>query len=466
MKKITKFTATLLSVCMFSTVLAGAAWADPWKKNKQMPPGLQKQLIKYTYSANFKDVKNHWAKSEIEELQLKGIMKGYQDQTFKPQQAVSKNEALAIIMRVVDHKETNTDKADLIKKIFPGWMGMAPQQAYDAGILADWELYKWNGNKPATRIEVAMWLCRASGEENVSLKDMLSFAKDTNQLSKDELIYAAAMYNKGIMKGTPDGYLNPLKPISRGEFAVMISRFIDTVDLDDITDGEEENQDYIETLAPVHNAKIDLETKEFTINFEENMALAEDKDLSDLPDAINIYKYDGGRWVTANLEYAVVFTEDEDKLTVKLDNSEELANNTKYCITFNNDILVEADAKDKEKAAFAGIKKGEWCFTTKSAELAIDEVEATDDTTVVIEFNQDIQRGDHFSSNGTDIHVMAGDTELDIDAASIRNNTLTITLDGDDSLEDDEEYTVWLEEDVVAGFEIDEDDAIEFTYED
>ena len=62
------------------------------------------------------------------------------------------------------------------------------------------------------------------------------------------------MYNKGIMKGTPDGYLNPLKLISRGEFAVMISRFIDTVDLDDITDGEEENQDYIETFAPVHIA--------------------------------------------------------------------------------------------------------------------------------------------------------------------------------------------------------------------
>ncbi|GAB6179760.1 hypothetical protein JCM14036_10790 [Desulfotomaculum defluvii] len=463
MKKITKFTATLLTICMCSTLLSGAAWADNGKKGNKVPPGLQKKLVQYTYTSNFKDVKNHWAQCEIEELQLKGIMKGYEDNNFKPQQSVSKNEAIAIIMRVVDHKETNTDKAELIKKLFPSWMGVAPLQAYDAGILADWELSKWIGNKPATRIEVAMWLSRASGDENVSLNELLAFAKDANQLNKDELYYAAAMYNKGIMKGTPDGYLNPFKPISRGEFAVMVSRFIDVSDLDDVTDEEEQTKDYIDKLTPAHNAKIDVDTKEFTINFEEDMDYADGKDLEDLADAVNIYEYSNGRWVDADLEYAVVFTKNEDELVVKLDDNEELDANTRYCITFNSGILVEADEDDN---TFDGIKKGEWSFISEAVELDVDEVSASNDTTVVIKFNQTINKGTDFSTNGDGIHVMDGNTELDIDAASISGSKLTLTLDNDDSLEDGEEYTVWFEEDIVKGFEIEEDDAIEFTFED
>lgn len=466
MKKIAKITATILTVCMCSTFLTGAAWADNGKKDKQVPPGLQKKLVQYTYTSNtsnFKDIKNHWAQSDIEKLQSKGIMKGYEDKSFKPQQSVSKNEAIAIIMRVVDHPGINTNKADLIGKIFPTWMGVAPLQAYDAGILADWELTKWLGNKPATRIEVAMWLSRAAGDKNVSLKEMLSFAKDANQLNKDELIYAAAMYNKGIMKGTPDGYLNPYKPISRGEFAVMISRFLDVADLADNTDKEKQTQDYIQKLTPGHNAKIDVNTKEFTIRFEEAMNYTKGKDLEDLADAVNIYKYSGGKWVAANLEYAVVFTAKDDEMLIKLNNNKDLDHNAKYCITFNDGLLAEASAK---KNVFTGIKKGDWCFTTETAELAVNKVTATNDTTIVIEFNQTIQKGVDFSANGSGIYVMAGDKELDIDAASISGSKLTLTLDNDDSLEDGEDYTIWFAEDIVKDFEITKSEAVEFTYED
>ncbi|MEG6523273.1 S-layer homology domain-containing protein [Desulfotomaculum sp. 1211_IL3151] len=461
MKKIAKITATILTVCMCSTLLAGAAWADNDKKDKKVAPGLQKKMVQYTYTSNFKDIKNHWAKYEIEKLQLTGIMKGYEDKSFKPQQSVSKNEAIAIIMRVVDHQGTDSDKAELIQNIFPSWMGVAPLQAYDAGILADWELTKWLGNKPATRIEVAMWLSRAAGDENISLKEMLSFAKDANQLKKDELIYVASMYNKGIMKGTPDGYLNPFKPISRGEFAVMISRFIDVADLEDNTDKEKQTEDYIQKLTPSHNAKIDVDTKEFTVRFEEAMGYTKGNDLEDLVDAVNMYKYSGGKWVAANIEYAVVFTKNNDKLQIKLANNKKLDSNTKYCITINDGILVETDTKDH---VFTGLKKGEWCFTTEAAELAVNKVKATNATTIVIEFNQTIQKGDDFSANGSGIHVMAGNKELDIDAASISGSKLTLTLDDDDRLEDDEDYTVWFAEDIVEGFEIEESDAIEFTY--
>ncbi|MEW6696691.1 MAG: S-layer homology domain-containing protein [Bacillota bacterium] len=479
MRKITKLLVTLFSVCLLTTLLAGAAWATPpWMNGNFMPPGLQKKQqqfqpqqqqqfkSQFTYGSGFIDVQDHWAKNEIEKMYSKGVMKGYENQLFKPQQMVTKNEAIAIIMRVVDHEETSTDKAQLIKKVFPGWMGAAPLQAYDAGILADWELMSWNGNQPATRIEVAMWLCRAAGDENVSLKQMLSFAKDSNQLSKDELVYAAAMYNKGILRGTPEGYLNPFKPISRGEFAVMISRFISSEDIDDDTteDHTNEPEEYIAELSPAKNSKVAVDTDEFTVRFTDDMIFVDGKDMEDLPDAIEIFKYQNNRWVAAGLEYAIVFTEEDDELTVKLDSNETLDHNAKYCITIADDILQKDD--DDDEYIFEGITKGQWTFTTEKAELALDEVKTTGATTVVVLFNQNISKGEAFASNGNGIHVMAGDTELDVDAASISGNQLTVTLDSDDSLEDGEEYQIWFDEDIIKDFTLEEDVSIEFAYQD
>ncbi len=470
MKKLTKFVITLLSVSMLTTLLAGAAWADPAHKQKNLSTGLQKQLIKkqyqepcppsWNYSVVFQDVNNHWAKNDILKLESKGIMKGYENKQFMPEKSVSKNEAIAIIMRIVDHEATSTEKEALLKQIFPGWMGLAPLQAYDAGILADWELMGWNGNKPATRIEAAMWLSRVAGDEDVSLTELLSF-KDTKGLKKDELTYAATMYKRGILRGTSDGYLNPFNPITRGEFAVMISRFIDSVDMDTDLDEEEQTTDYISSLSPANKAKIDINTNKFTVQFTEDMVLAKGHDLGDLAKAIQLLQYKNGQWVDAQLEYAIVFKENDDQLVVKLNNQGILLANSKYCLTIDNDILVTRKAK-----SFSGINKGEWYFTTKAAALAINEVTATNDTTVVIQFNGDIQKGKKFNSKGTGIHILKGNRELDVTATRIAGAKLTITLDADDSMVDNKNYQFWLSEDVIDNFSLNKEKAIEFKYED
>src|SRR5690606_29853707 len=49
----------------------------------------------------FNDIEGHWASSSIQALAYKGILKGYADGAFKPDQPISKEEIVVIIARII-----------------------------------------------------------------------------------------------------------------------------------------------------------------------------------------------------------------------------------------------------------------------------------------------------------------------------------------------------------------------------
>lgn len=464
MKKTAKLIVFLFACCFILTQLTNPAWANPGKKD-HLPPGLQKQQQKKVQKQEpikgytFVDIQEHWAANDIEVLQAKGIMKGYEDKKFQPNKPVTKNEAIAVIMRVVNHQDAPEDMSIAVKNIFPAWMGLAPVQAYDAGIIQDWELAQWNGNKPATRIEVAMWLSRAISDNDTSIQELLTL-KDVNQLSKEELIYAALMYKKGIMKGTPSGFLNPFKPITRAEFAAMVLRFVNGENVTPI--NPDKNKELISRLTPAQATKVDLETRDFEIKFTENMVFTEGKEMSDLPGAVKLWKYENNNWIDADLEYAITFSEGTNKLAIKISNNQTLSPNTKYCISISSGIL---ETNQTEAKQFPGISNGQWAFTTLDGDLSVTEIKATSDTTVELQFNREIQKGDSFETSGDGVHVLKGSTELDVNVLSINNNKLTITIDSDDSFLNTIAYTLWIAPGVIKDFEVSQDDPLEFPYQ-
>lgn len=457
MKKTLKTFFCLFTCCLLISLLTGTAWADPGKKDKHIPPGQLKQQLK-AYS--FTDVENHWASDDIETVQQKGIMKGYEDKKFQPNKPVTKNEAIAVIMRVVNHQQAPEDKAKELKDLFPSWMGLAPVQAYDAGILEKWELANWNGNKPATRIEVAMWLSKAAGNKDTSVSALLSL-KDTKELTKEQLAYAAVVYNKGIMKGTPEGYLNPNKPITRAEFASMMLRFVNG---DAVTiPGDNKKNELISRLTPANKETVPLNTRDFEIKFTEKMTFVSGKSSSDLAKGVQLLEYVNNSWVETALSYAIVFTDGTNRLALRLSNGEELSSGTKYCITVRSGIL---ETEQSDAKLFKGIAKGEWSFTTEKdlEELTVSQIKATDSTTIVIKFNREIEKGDSFKSSGAGVYVSRGNNELEIFKVEINKDRFTIKLDPDSSLQDKKSYKVWMDEDIIKDFELSEDEALDVTY--
>ncbi len=104
---------------------------------------------------DFSDVSNHWAKSYIDVAVLKGIVKGYDDHTFKPENTVTYGECAAMIVRLIDNSvEQGTGKA----WSEPYMKFLSDESGISDGIMTN-DFIATNG---ARRDNVAFLLYRAS----------------------------------------------------------------------------------------------------------------------------------------------------------------------------------------------------------------------------------------------------------------------------------------------------------------
>jgi len=117
-------------------------------------PDFQQQI--------FADVPlGHWANADIDKAYNRGLMAGYPNCTFKPDQAVSRAEALSIMAKAIPG-ELTTGEAQQVLSMYPDanqvpdWAALSVAEALNAGLIQD--LANNNMIKPnasASRAEVA-----------------------------------------------------------------------------------------------------------------------------------------------------------------------------------------------------------------------------------------------------------------------------------------------------------------------
>ncbi|MFE6074538.1 S-layer homology domain-containing protein [Paenibacillus sp. NPDC057886] len=81
------------------------------------------------------DVSGHWAEASIRSLQGKGVLSGYPDGTFKPNQEIKRSEMIAIISRIMDLTNVITTEAPVFTDLEQTWNKEQLQQAAAAGII-------------------------------------------------------------------------------------------------------------------------------------------------------------------------------------------------------------------------------------------------------------------------------------------------------------------------------------------
>lgn len=227
-KKILSVAVTGAFILNLST---GAALASPkqgWDNHKKSRgyynPGVYvapAAKAKATGKINLKDINGHWAQGAMAAVYMQGIVKGYSDQSFKPEGTITKNEALTMLANLMGADASSDNRLSFgAARNVPEWAGGSLAVALDKGILTRDELSDYNGNAAASRYEVAAWMARALGLDSGNAGS-LPFT-DANQIPSRYRNCVANIYNYQIMTGYPGGYFRPHQPIKRGEMASLM----------------------------------------------------------------------------------------------------------------------------------------------------------------------------------------------------------------------------------------------------
>jgi lactocepin len=180
----------------------------------------------------FKDVQTHWAKDEIEVLASRTITSGKTEDTFAPQQKLTRAEFAVLLSRSLNLPTTPYEGIFKDVKESKAWAYAGVEAAYRAGIVKGSLDGSYNPDAEITREEMATMIVRAVNYEDASLLKDLDGAKKFKDDSKIGGFAKEAVYQANelrIIKGRADNSFDPKADTTRAETAVMLYRMLNTL---------------------------------------------------------------------------------------------------------------------------------------------------------------------------------------------------------------------------------------------
>lgn len=223
MKKIVSILLT--AVMLFSTVIAVSAADAPTKE----------------YPQKFYDVpKDHWAFNYIAELADRGVIAGYEDGSFKPNNTVTRAEWAKIMVGaagipVVPVKEIDITRENTFHLPNSGVYDLDDNAWYYdyVNAAAPYMNFYWNDsygylftpNQAAVREDVTMAMVKLKGYDlsNVDFSYLSNFT-DTDSISDNIKQYVAVAVEKGLISGFEDNTFRGQATITRAEAATLLWR--------------------------------------------------------------------------------------------------------------------------------------------------------------------------------------------------------------------------------------------------
>ena len=166
------------------------------------------------------DIAGHWAEKHIRALAEKGWISGYPDNTFRPDQTITRAEFVCIVVYVLglelSGEKTFVDTAD-------HWAEDIIAAAYAHGIIRGYNDTTFGPDDPITREQMAENLVNAFGLQLKQGGEGKTFT-DQEQISAwaREAIEIAASH--GLFVGYEDGTFRPRKQTTRAEAAAVLAR--------------------------------------------------------------------------------------------------------------------------------------------------------------------------------------------------------------------------------------------------
>jgi DNA-binding beta-propeller fold protein YncE len=170
--------------------------------------------------SGFSDMGGHWADEYVVKLQGTGVVEGYQDGSFKPDDFVTRAELLKMVVEAFDIEEADSSDYPFTDIDSSDWFNYYVTTAYMKGFINGYPDLTFRPYAEMNRAEALAMILKAS-ELNIVTQDLVTMFPDT--LSTDwyfDYIMFAAEHE--IVHGYEDGNFGPHDRITRGQAAKMI----------------------------------------------------------------------------------------------------------------------------------------------------------------------------------------------------------------------------------------------------
>ena len=221
----------------------------------------------------FTDVPDdHWAYRYIKKAVDLGLMDGYDDATFRPNDIINTVEALSYITRLLTVYEDEIIKARETYDVLlndaqltedaRNTLAIALYRGFIDEEFIKSKLFTEDGIRKAIKVEISRYLAKAmgykEGEENISY---IFLYNDASEIPISEQPYVKFLIDQGVLdkKGDENRNFNPNQQITRAILAKMLSQAYDAmngksiIEVERIPDLEKEkdapNADIVEELV-------------------------------------------------------------------------------------------------------------------------------------------------------------------------------------------------------------------------
>jgi hypothetical protein len=181
--------------------------------------------------AGFKDMAGHWAEATVARLAGMGVINGYEDGTFRPNNKITRAEIASILARALKLQPVEESALNYTdKNAIPAWARGAVAAAAREGLLKGYPVQGgvvFKAGNPVTRVELAAILSRVLEAGQGAVTGQAAKFTDAAAIpawAKNAVNTAAA---SGIVGGYPDGSFKPGSSVTRAEASAMILRLLE-----------------------------------------------------------------------------------------------------------------------------------------------------------------------------------------------------------------------------------------------
>ncbi len=177
-------------------------------------------------SKSLHDIQGHWAEGDITRLVNQKIVSGDPDGRFRPEDQVTRQEFAKMIVLAAGLQEELNPSLDLTDKNgIADWSKGYVAAAVKAGIINGYADRSFKPQQNITRAEIAVMAVRALGL-NVQAGNIAQF-NDAHAIPGWAQSNVAAAAAKGIINGFPDGTFQAGGSATRAQAAKIISHILD-----------------------------------------------------------------------------------------------------------------------------------------------------------------------------------------------------------------------------------------------